>query len=47
MTYTAKASSNGYYKVLIPKQKAGTKLYVSAKDKNGKVSATRTITVIK
>ncbi|OIK13051.1 hypothetical protein BIV60_15345 [Bacillus sp. MUM 116] len=46
-TYTAKAGSTGKYKVTIPKQKAGKKLYVSAKDQKGKISATRTITVVK
>ncbi|WP_160725259.1 Ig-like domain-containing protein [Bacillus sp. USDA818B3_A] len=44
-TYPVKANASGDYKVSIPKQRAGTKLYVSAKDVYGKVSATRTVTV--
>jgi hypothetical protein len=45
--YTAKANSHGNYKVKIPKQRAGKKLSVYAKDAKGKVSATRTVTVSK
>ncbi|MDP4083124.1 MAG: Ig-like domain-containing protein [Bacillota bacterium] len=45
--YTAKANANGDYKVLIPKQRAGTKIYVIAKDARGKVSAIRTVSVLK
>ncbi|MEH7305512.1 Ig-like domain-containing protein, partial [Neobacillus drentensis] len=45
--YTAKANASGNYKVKIPKQKAGKKLYVYAKDSKGRVSATRTVTVSK
>jgi hypothetical protein len=46
-TFSAKANALGNYKVSIPKQMVGTKLYVSAKDAKGKTSATRTVTVIK
>ena len=46
-TYSAKASASGSFKVRIPKQRAGTKLYVNAKDSKGKVSATRTVAVSK
>ena len=45
--YTVKANVSGDYKVYIPKQKAGIKLYVNAKDTKRQVSATRTITVSK
>jgi hypothetical protein len=45
--YTAKANAYGDYKVYIPKQRAGTKLYVNAKDSKGQVSATRIVTVAK
>jgi hypothetical protein len=45
--YTAKANAYGNYKVYIPKQRAGTKLYVNAKDSKGQVSATRIVTVAK
>lgn len=45
--YIAKANSHGNYKVKIPKQRAGKKLYVYAKDAKGKVSATRIVTVSK
>ncbi|MCM3729661.1 Ig-like domain-containing protein [Neobacillus cucumis] len=44
-TYTTKANAYGDYKLNISKQRAGTKLYVYAKDAYGKVSATRTVTV--
>ncbi|PLS02368.1 Ig-like domain-containing protein [Neobacillus cucumis] len=46
-TYTAKANVYGNYKVYIPKQRVGTKVYVYAKDAKGMVSATRLITVSK
>jgi hypothetical protein len=45
--YTAKANKRGNFKVKIPNQRAGKKLYVYAKDAKGKVSATRTVTVSK
>jgi hypothetical protein len=45
--YTAKANAYGAYKVNIPKQRAGTKLYVYAKDAKGKVSATKKVIVSK
>ncbi len=45
--YTAKANDSGNFKVKIPKQRAGKKLYVYAKDTKGNVSATRTVTVLK
>jgi len=44
-TYSTKANTYGDYKLTISKQRAGTKLYVYAKDAYGKVSATRTVTV--
>ncbi|MGJ7919617.1 Ig-like domain-containing protein [Neobacillus sp. LXY-4] len=43
--YTAKANAYGDYKVYIPKQPVGTKLYVNAKDAQGQVSATKVVTV--
>lgn len=43
--YTKKASSTGKFKVTIPKQKAGKKLYLSAKDKAGNISKTKTVVV--
>ena len=43
--YTKKASSTGKFKVTIPKQKAGKKLYLSAKDKAGNISKTKTVIV--
>jgi len=45
--YTKKANVSGDFKVKIPKQRAGKKLYVYAKDSKGNVSATRTVTVSK
>ncbi|WP_286230622.1 Ig-like domain-containing protein [Neobacillus mesonae] len=45
--YTAKANVYGNFKVKISKQRAGTKLYVNAKDTKGKISATRTVAVSK
>ncbi|MDQ6597638.1 Ig-like domain-containing protein [Bacillus salipaludis] len=45
--YTAKANDYGAYKVNIPQQRAGTKLYVNAKDAKGKVSATKKVNVSK
>ncbi|MFL6556438.1 MAG: Ig-like domain-containing protein, partial [Bacillus sp. (in: firmicutes)] len=44
--YTAKADLNGNFKVIIPVQKAGTKLSVTTKDATGNVSAPKSITVI-
>lgn len=44
-TYTSKANIYGSYKVNIPKQRAGTKLYVNAKDAKGQISSTRVVTV--
>ncbi|WP_082193347.1 Ig-like domain-containing protein [Bacillus rubiinfantis] len=46
-TYSAKATSTGKFTVKIPKQRAGSKLYVAAKDSKRKVSATRTVKVVK
>ncbi|MEH7451252.1 Ig-like domain-containing protein [Gottfriedia acidiceleris] len=43
--YKSKANNNGTFKVSIPKQKAGTYLYVSAKDAKGLISAIRTVKV--
>ncbi|MCM3115342.1 L,D-transpeptidase family protein [Neobacillus sp. MER 74] len=43
--YTKKADSKGKFKVKIPKQKAGKKLYLSAKDLSGNISKTKTIVV--
>ncbi|MES9682619.1 Ig-like domain-containing protein, partial [Gottfriedia acidiceleris] len=44
-TYIAKADVYGNFKVSIPKQRAGTKIFVYAKDSKGFVSATRTVTI--
>ncbi|WP_218007880.1 Ig-like domain-containing protein [Neobacillus drentensis] len=44
--YVAIADTNGNFKVIIPAQKAGTKLIVSAKDAAGNVSMAKSITVI-
>jgi hypothetical protein len=45
--YTAKpANSKGLFSVTIPMQKAGKKLYISAKDKAGNVSNTKTVVVM-
>lgn len=46
-TYSGKADTNGNYKIAIPVQNAGTKLYVSAKDGAGNVSQAKTVTVTK
>lgn len=43
---SAKASSKGNYSINIPKQKAGTKITVYAKDSLNKISKTKTVTVI-
>lgn len=43
---SAKASSKGNYSIKIPKQKAGTKITVYAKDPLNNISKTKTITVI-
>ncbi|MEY2196041.1 Ig-like domain-containing protein [Neobacillus sp. BF23-41] len=43
--YTSKANIYGNFKVTIPKQKAGTQLFVTAKDSKGLISATRTVKV--
>ncbi|NHC41450.1 transglycosylase SLT domain-containing protein [Bacillus sp. MM2020_1] len=45
--YTKKANASGNFNVKIPKQKAGKKLYVYAKDVKGNVSAPRTVSVSK
>lgn len=45
--YSKKANASGNVKVKIPKQRAGKKLYVYAKDSKGKISATRTVIVSK
>ncbi|WP_251033144.1 Ig-like domain-containing protein [Bacillus sp. ISL-7] len=45
-SYTAKADSKGNYKVIIPVQKAGTKLIITAKDAAGNVSVAKSITVL-
>jgi hypothetical protein len=45
--YTSKpADAKGYYKVTIPVQKAGTKVYVTVKDKAGNVSASKYTVVL-
>ncbi|MGF6953446.1 SpoIID/LytB domain protein [Neobacillus sp. B4I6] len=44
--YTVKAHTDGNFKVIIPAQKAGTKLIVTAKDAAGNVSVVKSITVI-
>ncbi|MDR7078865.1 chemotaxis protein CheY-P-specific phosphatase CheC [Neobacillus niacini] len=44
--YSSKADSYGTYKVTIPKQKAGTKLTITAKDVAGNISTTKILTVI-
>ncbi|SMQ85046.1 Ig-like domain (group 3) [Bacillus sp. OV166] len=44
--YAAKADTNGNFKVIIPAQKAGTKLIVTAKDAAGNVSVAKSITVL-
>jgi len=46
-TYKAKANVKGDYKVSIPKQRTGTKIYVNAKDSKGQVSATKSVIVSK
>ncbi|MBW8352176.1 hypothetical protein K0H71_22535 [Bacillus sp. IITD106] len=46
-SYKVKANSQGNFKVVIPKQKAKTTLYVSAKDFKGNVSAARVVIVKK
>jgi hypothetical protein len=43
--FTKVADSKGKFKVTIPKQKAGKKLYLSAKDKAGNISKTITVVV--
>ncbi|MFJ7746394.1 Ig-like domain-containing protein [Peribacillus sp. NPDC097295] len=43
---SAKASSKGNYSIKIPKQKAGTKITVYAKDPLNHISKTKTVTVI-
>lgn len=45
--YIKKANASGNFKVKIPKQRAGKKLYVYAKDTKGKVSVARTVVVSK
>ncbi|NHC42785.1 L,D-transpeptidase family protein [Bacillus sp. MM2020_1] len=44
--YTGKANTKRYYKVPVAVQKAGTKIYVNAKDKAGNVSKTKGVIVI-
>lgn len=44
-SYTGKADSNGDFKITIPVQNAEKKLDITATDKDGKVSAIRTVTV--
>ncbi|WP_445490801.1 Ig-like domain-containing protein [Niallia sp. 03133] len=46
-SYYANVDSKGKFKVKIPKQKTGTKLYVSVIDSKNKTSATKTVTVSK
>jgi hypothetical protein len=43
--YSTKANVYGNFKVVIPKQRLGTKLVVIAKDSKGRVSAGRTVTI--
>ncbi|WP_241665214.1 Ig-like domain-containing protein, partial [Peribacillus simplex] len=43
--YSAKANAYGTYKVNIPKQKVGTKIFINATDSKGRVSVTKSITV--
>ena len=43
--YIKTADSKGKFKVKIPKQKAGKKLYLSAEDKAGNISKTKTVVV--
>jgi hypothetical protein len=44
--YTGTVDLNGNFKVTIPKQKAGTKITVTAKDVAGNVSAAKNVTVV-
>ncbi|WP_026695477.1 Ig-like domain-containing protein [Peribacillus kribbensis] len=44
-TYSAKAGTNGSFKVTIPKQRKGTEVYVTAKDAKKAVSAARVVKV--
>ncbi|MEH7085430.1 Ig-like domain-containing protein [Neobacillus drentensis] len=44
--YAVKADTTGNFKVIIPVQKAGTKLILTAKDAAGNVSAAKSITVL-
>jgi hypothetical protein len=44
--YVGNADTNGNFKVIIPVQKAGTKLMVTAKDAAGNVSIAKSITVL-
>lgn len=43
--YTATANASGNFKVKIPKQKAGTAIYLTATDADGNISGTRTVIV--
>ncbi|MCM3676118.1 Ig-like domain-containing protein, partial [Peribacillus simplex] len=43
--YPGKANAYGTYKVNIPKQKVGTKIFINATDSKGRVSVTKSITV--
>lgn len=45
-SYKSASNSSGNFKVVIPVQKAGTKLTVAAKDAAGHVSSVKTITVV-
>jgi phosphotransferase system HPr-like phosphotransfer protein len=45
-SYPYTASGTGYFKVIIPTQKAGTKITVTAADAAGNVSAATTVTVV-
>jgi hypothetical protein len=44
-TYSSKADAYGNYKITIPIQNSGVKLYVTAKDTAGNISAARSVTV--
>ncbi|WP_409296752.1 DVUA0089 family protein [Peribacillus sp. SCS-26] len=45
-TYTGKTDKKGYFRINIPAQKAGTKIYVTLTDSHQNTSSTKTITVI-
>ncbi|MGP7816629.1 Ig-like domain-containing protein [Niallia sp. 01092] len=46
-SYKGTVDSKGKFKVKIPKQKTGTKIYVSAADSKNKTSVAKTVTVVK